>query len=288
MKRVMEVLKEARLDEAADLVARSNKPEIAGLLKMLYGKGAAEDVVAYTATELIAFAEGAMSSLSLRVPGIHSIRIYNPVWDDDASHRKEVTVVDILNDNMPFLVDSVMQELTDAGIEVRLMVHPILSVVRGMSGRLLSIGDDPDSNRESFIQIHIARLPDAIAADQLETRLDGLLTEVRSAVDDWPRMQALVKSVINVYRHTPPPLPPEAVAETVEFLNWLNADNFTFLGLREYLIGGDLKGDALPALLSAGAGYGLLRDPAVKVLRRGREMVQVTPEISEFQGRPSR
>ncbi|SCM78095.1 Bacterial NAD-glutamate dehydrogenase superfamily [uncultured Pleomorphomonas sp.] len=282
MKRVMEVLKEARLDEAADFVARGSRPELAGLLKTLYGKGAAEDVVAYTANELIAFAEGAMSSLSLRVPGIHSIRIYNPVWDDDASHRKEVTVVDILNDNMPFLVDSVMQELTDAGIEVRLMVHPILSVVRGMSGRLLSIGEDPDAGRESFIHIHIARLPDAIAAAQLETRLDGLLTEVRAAVDDWPRMQALVKSVINVYRHTPPPLPPEAVAEAVEFLNWLNDDNFTFLGLREYLVGGDGGGGESPALLSAGAGYGLLRDPAVRVLRRGRELVQVTPEITEF------
>lgn len=282
MKRVMEVLKEARLDEAADLVVHGSRPELAGLLKTLYGKGAAEDVVAYTASELIAFAEGAMSSLSLRVPGIHSIRIYNPVWDDDTSHRKEVTVVDILNDNMPFLVDSVMQELTDAGIEVRLMVHPILSVVRGMSGRLLSIGEDPDANRESFIQIHIARLPDAIAAAQLETRLDGLLTEVRAAVDDWPRMQALVKSVINVYRHTPPPLPPEAVAEAVEFLNWLNADNFTFLGLREYVVGNDESGDESSSLLTAGGGYGLLRDPAVRVLRRGREMVQVTPEITEF------
>ncbi|MBS1180936.1 MAG: gdhB [Proteobacteria bacterium] len=281
MKRVMEVLKEARLDEAADLAAGGSRPELAGLLKSLYGKGAAEDVVAYTASELVAFAEGAMASLSLRVPGIHSIRIHNPVWDDDASHRKAVTVVDILNDNMPFLVESVMQELTGAGIEVRLMVHPILSVVRGMSGRLLSIGDDLDANRESFIHIHIARLPDAIAAAQLETRLDGLLTEVRAAVDDWPRMQALVKSVINVYRHTPPPLPPEAVAEAVEFLNWLNADNFTFLGLREYAVGGEGAGDEAPSHGSTG-GYGLLRDPAVRVLRRGREMVQVTPEITEF------
>ncbi len=281
MKRVMEVLKEARLDEAADLAARGSRPEVASLLKTLYGKGAAEDVVAYAANELVAFAEGAMSSLSLRVPGIHSIRIYNPTWDDEASHRREVTVVDVLNDNMPFLVDSVMQELTDAGIEVRLMVHPILSVVRGMSGRLLSIGDDPDSNRESFIHIHIARLPDAIAADQLETRLDGLLTEVRAAVDDWPRMQTLVKSVINVYRHTPPPLPPEAVAEAVEFLNWLNTDNFTFLGLREYAVGTDGDSDELTSLIPTG-GYGLLRDPEVRVLRRGREMVQVTPEITEF------
>ena len=281
MKRVMEVLKEARLDEAVDLAASGSRPEVASLLKTLYGKGAAEDVVAYTANELVAFAEGAMSSLSLRVPGIHSIRIYNPTWDEEASHRREVTVVDVLNDNMPFLVDSVMQELTDAGIEVRLMVHPILSVVRGMSGRLLSIGDDPDASRESFIHIHIARLPDAIAAAQLETRLDGLLTEVRAAVDDWPRMQALVKSVINVYRHTPPPLPPEAVAEAVEFLNWLNADNFTFLGLREYAVGADGSGDELTSLIPTG-GYGLLRDPEVRVLRRGREMVQVTPEITEF------
>jgi glutamate dehydrogenase len=280
MKRVMEVLKEARLDEAADLATGGVRPELAGFLKTLYGKGAAEDVVAYTAGELVAFAEGAMSSLSLRVPGIHSIRIYNPVWDDDASHRKAVTVVDILNDNMPFLVDSVMQELTDAGIEVRLMVHPIYQVVRGMSGRLLSIGDDPDAGRESFIHIHIARLPDAIAAAQLETRLDGLLTEVRAAVDDWPRMQALIKSVINVYRHTPPPLPPEAVAEAAEFLNWLNADNFTFLGLREFAIGGG-EGEE-PHSLTPSGGYGLLRDPAVRVLRRGRELVQVTPEITEF------
>ncbi|CAI9414187.1 NAD-specific glutamate dehydrogenase [Pleomorphomonas sp. T1.2MG-36] len=281
MKRVMEVLKEARLDEAADLAASGSRPEVASLLKTLYGKGAAEDVVAYTANELVAFAEGAMSSLSLRVPGIHSIRIYNPTWDEEASHRREVTVVDVLNENMPFLVDSVMQELTDAGIEVRLMVHPILSVVRGMSGRLLSIGDDPDANRESFIHIHIARLPDAIAAAQLETRLDGLLTEVRAAVDDWPRMQALVKSVINVYRHTPPPLPPEAVAEAVEFLNWLNADNFTFLGLREYAVGAG-GSSAEPTSLIPTGGYGLLRDPEVRVLRRGREMVQVTPEITEF------
>ena len=69
MKRVMEVLKEARLDEAADLAASGSRPEVASLLKTLYGKGAAEDVVAYTANELVAFAEGAMSSLSLRVPG---------------------------------------------------------------------------------------------------------------------------------------------------------------------------------------------------------------------------
>lgn len=281
MKRVMEVLKEARLDEAADLAERGAKPDLAGFLKTLYGQGAAEDIVTYTAAELVAFAEGALSSLSLRVPGIHSIRIHNPLWDEDSPNRKAVTVVEVLNDNMPFLVDSVMQELTDAGIEVRLMVHPILSVVRGMSGRLLSIGDDPDASRESFIHIHIARLPDAIAAAQLESRLDGVLTEVRAAVDDWPRMQAMMKSVITVYRHTPPPLPPEAIAEAVEFLNWLNADNFTFLGMREYAVGADARGEAKPDLIPS-AGYGLLRDPTVKVLRRGRELVQVTPEITEF------
>lgn len=281
MKRVMEVLKEARLDEATDLAASSGRPELAAFVKTLFGKGAAEDVVAYSAAELIAFAEGAMTSLSLRVPGIHSIRIHNPAWDEDSPNRKAVTVVEVINDNMPFLVDSVMQELTDAGLEVRLMVHPIIDVVRGMSGRLLSLGSDPDSSRESFIHVHLARLPDSIAAAQLESRLDGVLTEVRAAVDDWPRMQALVKSAINVYRHSPPPLPPEAVAEAVEFLNWLNADNFTFLGLREYAVGADATGEAELKLLP-GTGYGILRDPAVSVLRRGREMVQVTPEITEF------
>ena len=152
MKRVMEVLKEARLDEAADLATGGVRPELAGFVKTLYGKGAAEDVVAYTAGELVAFAEGAMSSLSLRVPGIHSIRIYNPVWDDDASHRKAVTVVDVLNDNMPFLFDSVMGEIGELGVEPFLVIHPVLHVAHGKSGVTALLDDGAAAKADAYLE----------------------------------------------------------------------------------------------------------------------------------------
>src|SRR5207237_1249663 len=65
---------------------------------------------------------------------------------------------------------------------------------------------------------------------------------------------------------------------------WLCADNFTFLGLREYRFSSDT--DASDGI-SAGQGLGILRDPDVKVLRRGTEMVVMTPEIREFMREPT-
>ncbi|WP_237155153.1 NAD-glutamate dehydrogenase [Oryzibacter oryziterrae] len=288
MKRAQDEMKDALLAEATALAAKRNNPDLVRFVKLLFARGAAEDLVTYTAVELLAFAESGLSSLALRVPGIHSIRIFNPPWDEEGDGRRAVTVIEVINDNMPFLVDSVMQELTDAGLEVRLMVHPILSVARGMTGRLLAITDedDPDATRESFIHVHVTRLPDPIAAAQIETRLDLVLADVRASVDDWPEMNARLKQVIAEYRTNPPPLPVEEIAEAIEFLTWLADNNFTFLGLREYDVALATGSDDDQIAVKPGTGLGLLRDPDVRVLRRGRELVQVTPEVREFMLRP--
>ena len=70
----------------------------------------------------------------------------------------------------------------------------------------------------------------------------------------------------------------------MEFLRWLVDNNFTLLGMREYAFDGtpeegELKRTDRP-------GMGLLRDPDVRVLRRGKELVTMTPEIREFMMRP--
>src|SRR5216684_6624491 len=87
-----------------------------------------------------------------------------------------------------------------------------------------------------------------------------------------------------LFRSNPPPLPIDEVAEASQFLQWLCADNFTFLGLREYRFSSDT--DALDEI-STGEGLGILRDPDVKVLRRGTEMVVMTSEIREFMREPT-
>ncbi len=288
MKLRLDALKDARIDEAAALAASVGGPERGDFLRVFLARGAAEDVVAYTAAELAAFAAGAMDDLGARLPGQHRIRIVDPDVPGAGTAHTGVTVVEMLNDDMPFLVDSTMQELTEAGADVRLLVHPILSVVRDDTGAFRGFAEPgtPGALRESLIHIHVARLPDATAAADLHERLDRMLRDVRAAVTDWPAMQAALSEVIAGYRASPPAaLPAEAVAEAVEFLSWLSDDNLTFLGLREYDVA-IASGAEDRIALKPDSGLGLLRDPEVRVLRRGRELVQVTPEIRAFMSRP--
>ncbi|MDB5651822.1 MAG: NAD-glutamate dehydrogenase, partial [Hyphomicrobiales bacterium] len=95
-----------------------------------------------------------------------------------------------------------------------------------------------------------------------------------------------VAGAARTYRNSPPNLPVDELAEAVEFLDWLAADNFTFLGVREYRLEeiGSAKAPDFDAI--GGSGLGILRDPDVKVLRRGRELVTITPEVLEFLREP--
>ncbi len=138
MKRKLDALKDARIDEAAALAAGTGGPERGDFLRVFLARGAAEDVIAYTPAELAAFAAGAMDDLGARVAGHHRIRILDPDFPGAGTAHAGVTVIEMLNDDMPFLVDSTMQELTEAGADVRLLVHPILSVRRDGSGAFLA------------------------------------------------------------------------------------------------------------------------------------------------------
>src|SRR5258705_10160716 len=97
-------------------------------------------------------------------------------------------------------------------------------------------------------------------------------------------MRDRLEQAIETFSPSPPPLPIDEVAEANQFLQWLCADNFTFLGLREYRFSPDT--DASDEI-SAGQGLGILRDPDVRILRRGTEMVVMTSEIREFMREPT-
>lgn len=269
-RRPLDQLKDARIGEAGGLAAARGRPELADFLRVFFARGAAEDLVVYTPAELLALAEAAMADLARRSVGRHRVTVFDPDHAVDGDAHRTVTVVEILNDDMPFLVDSVMQALTEFGADVRLLVHPILSVVRDADGRLLAFAEPetPGARRESLIHVHLARLPDPAGRNELGAMLDRVLSDVRAAVTDWPAMRARLAALIEDYRLAPPPLPAEAVAEAVEFLNWLTEDNFTFLGLRDYDVA-MATGDADRIALKPESGLGLLKDPNVRVLRRG-------------------
>ena len=173
-------------------------------------------------------------------------------------------------------------ELTEHGIKVRLVVHPIFTVERDSAGRLLGFwGDAPASGgaiRESFIHIHTERIEDEARRAEVVRQLEGLLAEVRLCVQDWRAMVRRVDASIAELRANPPRFPADEVKEALAFLEWLVNNNFTFLGVREYSFTTD--GDEIAPKFATG--LGILREPEVRILRRGREFVTLTPEIREF------
>src|SRR5690606_36496342 len=113
---------------------------------------------------------------------------------------------------------------------------------------------------------------------------EEILKEVRTAVEDWQAMLARLKQAIADLDAAPPSVPSAMRQEAIAFLRWLEAGNITLLGVREYRLDGDMRTGTLVA--TDAEGLGLLTDPKVRVLRRGREYVTLTPEIRNFYLQP--
>jgi glutamate dehydrogenase len=271
------------IHEAAGNVQPGKAPR--SFAEHLFGHANLEDLANYDAASLAFLAEQAWEHVQQRTAGRADIRVVNPMMPDG----REISVLEVLNDNMPFLFDSTMAELAEQGIEVTLVAHPIIAVERNEQGKLVhfygeALPEGAKGERESLIHFHIARLDADADRQKLIEGLTKTLNDVRACVADWRAMRARVEQAIMTFRSNPPPLPIDEVAEANQFLQWLCADNFTFLGLREYRFSPDA--DASDDI-STGEGLGILRDPDVKVLRRGAEMVVMTPEIREFMREPT-
>ncbi|WP_162918521.1 NAD-glutamate dehydrogenase [Taklimakanibacter deserti] len=253
------------------------------LTRQLLEKAPPEDLQGYSASDLHELVSGRLSFLNERKPGRSKVAVTNP-----EAPFGDVTVIDIVNDDMPFLVDSTIGLLTDRGHDVRLALHPVLSVKRDGTGKLtgLEAKPSPDSNaiRESFLHIHLSRITPE-EAKTLEDDLKGVFDDVRVAVLDWRAMQQRLREAIAAYQKNPPPIPIEELTESIAFLQWLLDNHFTFLGMREYKFVGGAKKGALEPI--ADSGLGILRKAEIEVLRRGNELVAISPQIREFLMQPA-
>ena len=253
----------------------------------LYGRAAPEDLVHYSSFELAALGRTTFENLQERVPGQAKIRIENPAAIGEGGRLDAVTVFEFVNDDMPFLLDSVMGELSEQGFAVTLVVHPIFSVERSRDGQLTAWHGEAARGgqglRESVIQIHVERIEPA-RFGEVRDALADVLAEVRLAVADWQEMRGAVHATIENLKSSPPPLPQDEIAEAIAFLEWLAADNFTFLGTREYSFTDAEDREMLEP--QNATGRGILHNPDLHVLRRGGKVVTTTPELRAFMREP--
>ena len=251
--------------------------------RLLLASSDGTDLAEFSTESLASHADAALAFLSDKPKDHHKVRT-RPAVLGRANARAPATVIEILNDDMPFLVDSVMGEIQARGIGTRLVLHPIFKTRRSAAGALQAIsgaGDHAwsDGTQESYISVHVDPLSET-AARELVAALSQILDGVRIAVADWQPMLERVRKAIRDLNANPPDMAEDLHAESIAFLEWLVDGHFTLLGARDFRLQGDVEQGGLIAV--EGAGLGLLRDPSVQVLRRGSELVAMTPEVRRF------
>ncbi|BAJ28705.1 MULTISPECIES: NAD-glutamate dehydrogenase [Kitasatospora] len=247
---------------------------LAAYLHHYYLHTAPEDLISRDPVDVY----GAAAShyrLGLKRPqGTAEVRVYTPTVEENGWSCGH-TVVEVVTDDMPFLVDSVTNELTRLDRAIHLVVHPQLAVRRDITGKLLEILDVDACNRaqaagtdwpadavvESWMHIEIDRETDREDLRMLEAGLRRVLGDVREVVEDWSKMRDSALRLADELAEEPPAhLPEQEVGEAWELMRWLADDHFTFLGYREYDLVEHEGEEVLKAV--AGTGLGVLRaDP---------------------------
>ncbi len=196
-----------------------------------------------------------------RAPGTPKIRVYNPRIEQHGWQSTH-TIVEIVTDDMPFLVDSVRMVLNRRGYTSHLVVHPVMRFHRGEGGRidaLLPVGEaDEGSIVEAVIHIEADRQTEQGVLDAMAAEVRSALDDVRATVEDWGGMREALRRSIADLQSSPPPVDREELEEVCAFLEWIENNHFTFLGFGAYRV--ERTGSRDRFVPEPGAGLGLLRD----------------------------
>ncbi len=238
MKSIYEKKFQAKIDQIS---AALKKPSAAlsGFVSQFYAKLPLPDIQRLEPEASAQLAKFCHEFISKRKNGQAKITVLSPEETEKAI-GKLATMVLLLNDNKPFLVDSLTAALVGQGFTLYEIIHPIFKVKRDTSGKLSHIERAADFNDstikyESLIYFLISPLPESIPPKKLESDLTYVLDLISASVKDWPLMvkkeEALQKDII-----LPPSLAATERKEIKDFLNWLVSNNFVFLGYEEFTL----------------------------------------------------
>jgi glutamate dehydrogenase len=207
------------------------------------------------------------------------VRALNPSQDRDG-YATDGTIIQANTDDAPFLIDTVSEELRRHGLDVRLVLHPVMGIERDANGAVVSVGPARGAlHRESVMHFEVERrLPDD-ALPELEADVARVLRDVRLCVRDFHAMADRVQRMIEFAEVANARYDRPEVAETVAFLHWLTADNYVFLGYREYAFPGE--GDDRTVRVVPGSGLGILSDESASSFSEPVKLSQLRPGLRE-------
>ncbi|MFN4283700.1 MAG: NAD-glutamate dehydrogenase [Alphaproteobacteria bacterium] len=277
---------ELRKDEAIGQAGALARRSVAGkggeaaerFLRQFYAAVAPEDVADLSPEDLAGSALALWRFGQSRPPQTPKVRAYNPRVADHGWTCGH-TVVEIVNDDMPFLVDSVTGWLTQKAIGLHQLIHPVIRVKRDAKGDLAELlpVESGDGQAESVMHLQIDSQSGTADLAAIEAGLKAALADVRAAVEDWPAMRARAAAILEELARAPG-VPEEELAEARGFLGWLDANHFTYLGYREYAFGGDAAEPGLGRVVE-GSGLGVLREPDTAIFHPTTEAAALPPDM---------
>ncbi|MGJ3232030.1 MAG: NAD-glutamate dehydrogenase [Oceanicaulis sp.] len=250
----------------------------------VWGDALAEDMATMTLDDAVRLAGQFWDYASQRPADKMLVRVRSGDGADGRDLGRDV--LEIVGRDRPFLVDSVMGEISSHGLDVLAMFHPVVQVRRDEDGARIETGGR--CIPESMIQVHLDALTEEMRAT-LEAGVRQTLADVRDAVEDWTDMRAQMDEAIEHVSKANTPCPREELDEAISFLKWLRDNHFAFLGCRVYHFAveedGTLKREEPDVYKETGRG--VLRDPDVNVLRKSDEPLLLTPAIEAYMRAPS-
>ncbi|CDZ78254.1 NAD-specific glutamate dehydrogenase [Legionella massiliensis] len=253
-------------------------------VRQFYSTVALEDLREWDIDDLYGASINFWSLIQHRSPKETKIRIYNPDYERHGWQTTH-TVVEIITDDMPFLVDSLRMVINRLGVVSHLIMHMgNLHIRRDKANNVSEVlprngeAKDKDVIVEAAILIEIDRQTDSSVLEDLHRNFERVLDDNRIVVTDWMPMRQKIKAAISELESISSVLDPNEAAETIAFLNWIEDHHFTFLGMREYELlqkGQETILQPLPE-----TGLGLLRQSMSK--SSARSISAMTPEAREL------
>jgi glutamate dehydrogenase len=279
-----EVLIEAIVNRIKESMTGNQAELCAEFAKQLYGTVAMEDLTAWKMDDLYGAVVNFWSLIYERAPHETKIRIYNPDFERHGWQTTH-TVIEVICDDMPFLVDSLRLVIHRKGFASHLTIHMGgIRVKRDKENQIKTIlprNANTESRgviHEAPIFIEIDRQTDPQILKELEDGCVHALEDNRIVFEDWDKMRAKVKEAIVEIDKVSSVLDANEVKETKGFLHWIEDHHFTFLGMRDYELVQKDKETLLQAIPKTG--LGLLRESVTKPT--ARNISAMTPEAREF------
>ncbi len=222
-----------------------------------------EDLVSRAEEDLYGAVLSHWNFAQKRKPKETKIRVLNPGMEEHG-WQCERTVVEIVVDDTPFLVQSVIMAINRHNLSNHLVIHPVMTVERSRNGSItrLSAADYQSGvGLEAFLHIEVDRQSEKARLSELKTELEKIIEHVHAVTEDWQEIRSTIERAGKQLKARPPHGMTKEVDESLVFLDWLLQGHFVFLGCREYELVDDKKSKGFRIVENTG--LGVLRDSIV-------------------------